>query len=139
MRFVTYQARSLRPAAPFPPGLAVRSNVVDLRAAARAHEPPLPRDPMAILRGGEAAADLVREIDAQASDLGGCSVQRLLGKTLDRFLPIGMAKKVWIAPGDVYEIEIGPLGRLTRRLVEELGPAGGNADQQMRRRAHARC
>lgn len=32
---------------------------------------------------------------------------------------LGMKDKVWMKPGDVYEVEIGPLGRLRNQLVEE--------------------
>ncbi|XWX02548.1 fumarylacetoacetate hydrolase family protein [Aggregatilineales bacterium SYSU G02658] len=32
---------------------------------------------------------------------------------------LGMKEKVWMKPGDVYEVEIGPLGRLRNQLVEE--------------------
>jgi 2-keto-4-pentenoate hydratase/2-oxohepta-3-ene-1,7-dioic acid hydratase in catechol pathway len=301
MRFVTYRARSLAPASPLLPGLVVGGDVLDLQAAARVLDLPLPRDPMEILRGGEAIADLLREVDARAADLDDCRVpaervvlgppvpqpgkivcvglnyrrhaaetgnppppepilfgkygnaiagpgdevaigglsrvdyeaelafvigrraknvaaeralafvagylnandvseremqmrsgQWLLGKTLDRFLPIGpylvsadevgdpgrlpvrgwlngdlrqdsdtsdlifsveeivayvsrvmtlepgdlictgtpegvilgLPEKVWIAPGDVYEIEIGPLGRLATRFVSELESNG---------------
>jgi 2-keto-4-pentenoate hydratase/2-oxohepta-3-ene-1,7-dioic acid hydratase in catechol pathway len=32
---------------------------------------------------------------------------------------LGMKEKVWMKPGDVYEVEIGPLGRLRNELIEE--------------------
>ena len=74
MRFVTYRTRSSSTVSPLIPGLAVAGDVIDLLAAERMLGLALPRDPMEMLRGGEATADLLREVDARAADLGECRV-----------------------------------------------------------------
>lgn len=125
MRFVTYRPRSLPAASPLIPGLAVAGDVIDLQAAARVLEPALPLN--GEIRQNSDTSDLlfsVEEIVAYVSRVMILEPGDLICTGTPEGVVLGMEENVWLAPGDVYEIEIGPLGRLETQFVSEAEPNG---------------